>query len=188
MLVIISWVRFYNNYSILKSCKLNYTINSIQSKDWFFLLFQISYTIPPNKIPGRLGLLVTLSLCMTNTLNSVSKTAPRATDHTVTAIVYWIVLCLLSILAAMVEYAIILLFMYHSQSGKVKRSTSLKSSGKVDTWIQDDPVSLDNRIHPADKWMLILSIILSPITITIFWFYFASFWCQTVISRNMIIE
>ena len=42
-----------------------------------FHVLQISYAIPVNNITARLSLLVTLSLCIINTLNSVARNAPR---------------------------------------------------------------------------------------------------------------
>ena len=42
-------------------------------------------------VPGRLGLIITLFLCMTNTLNSVAKSAPNS--GSVSKIVSWMLAC-----------------------------------------------------------------------------------------------
>ena len=63
--------------------------------------------IPAEQIPGRLGLLVTLFLCMFNTLNSVSRYMPR-TKQSPVALVRWILWCMIFKAAALFEYAWIL--------------------------------------------------------------------------------
>ena len=60
--------------------------------------------MPPTAIPGRLGLLLTLFLCMVNTLNSVSRYSPKA-DSGPTMLIIWIVICICFQLCALLEYA-----------------------------------------------------------------------------------
>ena len=72
-----------------------------------YFFFQTSFVVPAGNIPGRLGMLVTLFLCLVNTLNSVSETSPN-TQTIPTAIVMWVILCMLFVLAALVCYAWIL--------------------------------------------------------------------------------
>ena len=102
--------------------------------------FQISLMVPPDNVPGRLGLLVTLSLCMINTLNSVASSTPRA-DNATTALVKWILLCMVWIQIQMVTYAWILFSKYNNK--KVKS--------------QSQGLQLDGKMHPLDKQMLLLS-------------------------------
>ena len=67
-------------------------------------IFQVSFIVPPTAIPGRLGLLLTLFLCMVNTLNSVSRYSPKA-DSGPTMLIIWIVICICFQLCAILEYA-----------------------------------------------------------------------------------
>ena len=113
-------------------------------------LFQISFLIPPDQIPGRLGLLITLSLCMFNTLNSVSRSAPR-TNKSPTAMVKWILGCLLFILLACLEFAWILHGMYHTKKVDVKHDMKV------------------NRAHTLDKLMLIIFPVCFIVFTAIFW-------------------
>ena len=64
----------------------------------------MSFIIPPTAIPGRLGLLLTLFLCMVNTLNSVSRYSPKA-DSGPTVLIIWILSCISFQLIEILEYA-----------------------------------------------------------------------------------
>ena len=68
---------------------------------------QMSFIIPPEAIPGRLSALFTLFLCMINTLNSVTRESPKA-DSSPTALVDWIIICLIFLLLAILEYSWVL--------------------------------------------------------------------------------
>ena len=87
---------------------------------YHFCHFQISFLIPPEAIPGRLGLLLTLFLCLINTLNSVARETPKASGAT-TALADWIISCKVFVLAAILEYAF-LLFMGRRSSLRKKRT------------------------------------------------------------------
>ena len=88
--------------------------------------FQVSFLIPPEAVPGRLGLLVTLFLCSVNTLNTVSTNSPRPDDGA-SALVMWILMCLTAILLAMFEYALILALKMKRQRMKVTPGEQTKS-------------------------------------------------------------
>ena len=62
-------------------------------------------------------MLVTLFLCLVNTLNSVSETSPN-TQSVPTAIVSWIIVCMVFVLGALVSYAWILYRQVHGGSDK----------------------------------------------------------------------
>ncbi len=94
----------------------------------FALLSTVSYTIDPGMVPGRLGLLVTLYLIATNVYNSVN--APKARGFSYIEI--WMVGMQIPILAAIIEYGIIL--------GMKKRQSYqdiVKRSSRAQSWIQD---------------------------------------------------
>ena len=98
-------------------------------------------------VPGRLGLLVTLFLCMVNTLNTVASTSPRP-DEGASALVNWILLCLAAILSAMAEYAVILAIQMREKSQKVISS--------------DDMTGRENMTIRAGKRLDVASLILFP--------------------------
>ena len=60
-----------------------------------------------DSVPGRMGFLLTHVLCIINLLNATVVNSPRSGGHP-TAIVYWILSCLIFTLFAIVEYAMIL--------------------------------------------------------------------------------
>ena len=103
-------------------------------------------------IPGRLGLLVTLSLCIMNTLNSVAVSTPKS-DSSTTALIKWIMICLANIELQMVVYSWILLSEYRGRKIKSEK-TGMEFKG---------------RIHPLDKLMMVLSPMGFCVTATIFW-------------------
>ena len=117
--------------------KLNCAIEASYSVILKFQSFQISFLIPPSKVPGRLGLLITLSLAIFNTLNSVSSKVPR-TNSNPTALVRWIIGCLVFIFCAILEYAWILYRKFHHNN-------------KVDGVKQKE-----NQTHSLDRWMCII--------------------------------
>ena len=94
---------------------------------------------------GRLALLITLSLCLFNTLNSVAETVPL-TSSGPTALVRWIIACLMFVLAALLEYAVIFACQYKSQAAIV--APCVKARTKPDADI--------HRLHPLDKVMVVL--------------------------------
>ena len=93
----------------------------------------MSFLIPPDKIPGRVALLTTLSLCMFNTLNSVQEDVPL-TNNNPTALVRWIVMCLFFIVLAMCEFGCLLL-MQHFSSRKVDQARpKSENSNQINKW------------------------------------------------------
>ena len=83
LIVMMSWVS-NRSYHLAK-------INEVFLEDYVTNHFQISFVVHPEMVPGRLGLIITLFLCMTNTLNSVAKSAPNS--GSVSKIVSWMLAC-----------------------------------------------------------------------------------------------
>ena len=86
--------------------------------------------VPREAIPGRLGLLLTLFLCMINTLNKVSNNSPRATRGP-TALVRWLIICLVFILFSLLEYAWILAVYHDPERNSIQRTIVKKVSGSI---------------------------------------------------------
>ena len=71
--------------------------------------FQISFLLPVDTVPGRMGFLLTLVLCKINLLNTTVVNSPRSGGQP-TAIVQWILFCLFFTTMAIFEYAMILTY------------------------------------------------------------------------------
>ena len=81
------------------------------------LIFQISFVIPQEVVPGRMGLLITLLLVLVNLFISITANSPN-TDS-LTWISVWVMACIIFVQVAVMEYGCILLFkyvMYHPTS------------------------------------------------------------------------
>ena len=59
-----------------------------------------SFVVPPDIIPGRMALLVTLFLVLVNIFNTVTTNTPKAEG--LTAIEIWMLSCLLFVFGALV--------------------------------------------------------------------------------------
>ena len=66
----------------------------------------ISFLIPPEVIPGRMTLLITLLLVMVNLLGTIIRTQPPSNSSTL--LVAWIIACIFHITAAVFAYAALL--------------------------------------------------------------------------------
>ena len=66
--------------------------------------------IPPEIIPGRMALLITLILCLVNIFMSVTTSSPNA--NTISSIGSWIIFCIIFVHFCLVEYGTILLMKY----------------------------------------------------------------------------
>ncbi|TRY73728.1 hypothetical protein TCAL_02532 [Tigriopus californicus] len=72
----------------------------------FVIVSWISFIVPPEVVPGRMALLVTLFLVLVNIFTHVSDNAPKAEG--LTAVETWVVMCILHVFCVLSEYAIIL--------------------------------------------------------------------------------
>ena len=66
--------------------------------------------IPPEIIPGRMALLITLILCLVNIFMSVTTSSPNA--DTISSIGSWIIFCIIFVHYCLVEYGTILFMKY----------------------------------------------------------------------------
>ena len=69
--------------------------------------FQVSFLVDPDVIPGRMTLLVTLFLVLTNIFNKIPETSPKVTAFS--ALSAWVLSCILFVFGALCGYAGILL-------------------------------------------------------------------------------
>ena len=145
MLVMVSWV----NYISLPE--------SFHRKDSSKLpfYFQISFLLPVEPIPGRLGFLLTIFLCTVNMFNSVAGNSPKSGGN-VTAIIQWMLSSLVFIIIAILEYALIL---------GHKKYWNLSTP--------EDQQKLEKMSKTVDKWMLLIS----PPIFAVFTAAFLSSYC-----------
>jgi len=94
------------------------------------LVSWVSFLVPKEAIPGRLGLLLTIFLCMVNTLNSTQRTSPKSGGNA-SAIIQWIISCLIFIILAIFEYAWILSHKTLLEARKAK-ATNLERKGSIE--------------------------------------------------------
>merc|ERR1719412_3506646 len=66
----------------------------------------VSFLIKPEVVPGRMALLITLFLVLTNIFNGVKASAP--VSKRLNAIDLYLVVCIFLVFAALVEYSVIL--------------------------------------------------------------------------------
>ena len=128
------------------------------------LSFQVSFLVPHETIPARLGLLLTLSLCQINILNSVVKNSPQSGGRP-TALVQWNMICLANIFMAILEYSWILVckkFKNQTKVGSEKRETTVNNKSK--------PVKTEEqKAEILDKWMLVVLPLIFTFCIVTFW-------------------
>jgi len=95
----------------------HYIITCYLPSGMFVMVSWISFLIPPDVVPGRMTLLITVFLVLVNIFNTITTNIPKAEG--LTAIEAWVIGCVLFVFGALIEYAGILLQM------KVRASASL---------------------------------------------------------------
>lgn len=101
----------------------HYLITYYLPSGLFVIVSWISFVVPPDIIPGRMALLVTLFLVLVNIFNTVTTNTPKAEG--LTAIEAWMLSCILFVFGALVEYAIILM-RKQSEAIKPPRNNQVK--------------------------------------------------------------
>ena len=77
-------------------------------------ILQVSFLIPPEIVPGRMALLVTLFLVLTNIYTNVENQSPVSNSTNLLSI--WVMVCLVFVFGALMAYAAILFMRYKSYS------------------------------------------------------------------------
>merc|ERR1711953_1396764 len=85
----------------------HYIITCYLPSAMFVLVSWISFLIPADIVPGRMTLLITIFLVLVNIFNTITTNIPKAEGPT--AIEAWVMVCVLFVFGALVEYAAILL-------------------------------------------------------------------------------
>jgi len=101
----------------------HYLITYYLPSGLFVVVSWISFVVPPEVIPGRMALLVTLFLVLVNIFNTVTTNTPKAEG--LTAIEVWMLSCILFVFGALIEYALIL-FRKQTKGVQPKRTKNIK--------------------------------------------------------------
>jgi len=110
-----NYVAITGNFSVagfeltLRRKVSHYIITCYLPSGMFVIVSWISFLIPPDIVPGRMTLLITVFLVLVNIFNTITTNIPKAEG--LTAIEAWVMVCVLFVFGALVEYAGILLQM-----------------------------------------------------------------------------
>ena len=121
-------------------------------------LLQISFVLPIEAVPGRVGLLLTVLLCTINIFNSLETKYPK----NATSIINWVLSCIIFVTLPLLEYAFILGYKKYKKPGRIKEKES-----DCDTHDQ----RVENLLKRIDRFMLVVF----PPTFTVF---AVLFWIQ----------
>jgi len=114
---------------------MSYIITYYLPSGLFVVVSWISFLIPPDIVPGRMSLLITLFLVLINIFNNVNTNSPKAEG--LTAIEIWMLACILFVFGALIEYALILfskqvkkspIIHYQEKQNKDAKLTNLKDA------------------------------------------------------------
>ena len=72
----------------------------------FVVVSWVGFLIPPEVVPGRMAMLITLFLVLINIFNIVTSNSPNVEG--MTAIAAWMLACILFVFGALLAYAFIL--------------------------------------------------------------------------------
>ena len=96
----------------------------------FVIVSWISFLVPPEIVPGRMTLLVTVFLVLVNIFNTITSNIPKAEG--LTAIEAWVIVCVLFVFGALIEYAGLLLKMKLEVSKSIKPKNQKCALKKMD--------------------------------------------------------
>jgi len=145
-----NYVAITGNYSVagfeltLRRKVSHYIITCYLPSGMFVIVSWISFLIPPDIVPGRMTLLITVFLVLVNIFNTITTNIPKAEG--LTAIEAFVIVCVLFVFGALMEYAGILLQLKVRVSIKkplVRKVTSRRSS-------HEDQVPLTNIQIPTN--------------------------------------
>ena len=104
-----------------------------------------------DSIPGRMGFLLTLLLCVVNIFNSTADKFPKNAN----AINQWILSCLLFIILATLEYTLLLGYKKYKEEDGIENDT---------TGYKHEEINIRKISKKLDRWMLAIF----PPTFTVF--------------------
>ena len=118
--------------------------------------------LPEDTVPGRMGFLLTLFLCMVNILNSEAANSPKS-GGAVTATIQWILSCSFFIILAILEYALILCYK------KFKKPTGVNIEASYQSSPVKQPMNSTNEHKTVDMCMIVIFPGFFSVFATFFW-------------------
>ena len=153
----------------------------------------ISFLIPPEMVPGRAGLLITLCLVLTNYFIYAEESSPSISG--ITPMHIWCNMCLMMAIFAFMEYAYLLFYIRfghkrikeNSKIGGLNNLSGQQSQGIVPisnkesskkTLEDHEKIQFHNWAKSVDSYAIkIFPLAFVIFTIT-YWFYFTNFFSQ----------
>jgi small-conductance mechanosensitive channel len=125
--------------------------------------------IPPEVIPGRMTLLVTLFLVLINIFNSITNNSPNT--ETITAISIWIITCILFVFGALSSYAVILYRKYKTSSASLFPPSKISMTAEKEA---RESVKKELKLKQIDNVLLRLFPLLFIVFNFVYWPFFLS--------------
>ena len=99
--------RSQTNVKINQCCQINKLVILITPFPGLFVVVSwVSFLVPPEVVPGRMAMLITLFLVLINIFNTVTTNSPNAEG--MNAITAWMLVCILFVFGALIAYAFLL--------------------------------------------------------------------------------
>ena len=109
-IICISWpISANKQINSFCACTFRYLYIYYLPSGLFVVVSWVSFLIPPEVVPGRMALLVTLFLVLINIFNTITNVSPNVEG--MTAISAWMIACMFFVFGALLAYASILYFL-----------------------------------------------------------------------------
>ena len=112
----------------------------------FVVVSWASFLIPPEVVPGRMAMLITLFLVLINIFNIVTSNSPNVEG--MTAIAAWMLVCIFFVFGALVGYAYLLWKKKKSCLKRKKNKKQTEEEIKLKQ-IRKEDYRLDTNPHPS---------------------------------------
>ena len=124
----------------------------------FVAISWISFLIPPEVVPGRLGMLITVLLVLVNLFGTVVQTKPPTKYPT--ALEIWLIMCVKFVFGAILAYAVLLFKSFSPQfNTKTYYNPSIKPASinpSISRDTNDKKVLHPTSLRKWDKYCLVL--------------------------------
>ena len=138
----------------------------------FVVVSWVGFLIPPEVVPGRMAMLITLFLVLTNIFNIITTNSLNVEG--MTAITAWMLVCIFFVFGALVGYAYLLW----------KKKKSPKRKNKLKKEKEDKKERKRNHISKIDSTFLVVFPIMFLVFNVIYWPLFLRPTLQDYASAN----
>ena len=102
----------------------------------FVVVSWVSFLIPPEVVPGRMAMLITLFLVLINIFNIVTSNSPNVEG--MTAIAAWMLVCIFFVFGALIGYAYLLWKKKKSCLKRKRKRKQTEEEGKLRAMRKED--------------------------------------------------